>query len=349
MTSDPIPAARIRLVPLAETDAPEMVRVLSDGALYGFTGGSPPGLEELHARYARQAAGRSPDGGEEWRNWIIRREPDGTAVGYVQATIVDGGTRAEIAWVVGVDWQGQGYATEAARALVGWLDAHGVTVVQAHIHPDHAASAAVARRAGLLPTGHVDDGERRWQRTRPLRVDAAGPGAVLAGQFDVGLHGAGDPVPLAQAGSLPDGGGHAEGKRARGDHLVLADQRRGGHHGSRLDPGPVQHQGARADQAAVLDHAALQVCPVPDHAVGPDHGRPVMRGVHDRAVLHRGPLTDLDQAVVAAEHGAWPHRRPGGELHRADHHRVRVHVRIGVDDRDQVVEGVDGHGITSCG
>src|SRR5262249_56501868 len=114
--------------------------------------------------YARLGAGRSPDGREEWRNWIIRREPGRAAVGYVQATIVDGGTRAEIAWVVGLSWQRQGFAAEAVQALVAWLDARGVTVIQAHIHPDHAASAGVARRAGLVPPGPAADGEARWRR-----------------------------------------------------------------------------------------------------------------------------------------------------------------------------------------
>jgi RimJ/RimL family protein N-acetyltransferase len=143
-----------------------MVGVLSGAALYTFTGGSPPGLGELRARYARLATGRSPDGREEWRNWILRREPDRAAVGYVQATIVDGGTRAEIAWVVGLNWQRQGFAAEAARALVAWLDARGVTAIQARIHPDHPASAAVARRAGLVPTGQIDEGEQLWLRIR---------------------------------------------------------------------------------------------------------------------------------------------------------------------------------------
>jgi RimJ/RimL family protein N-acetyltransferase len=134
-------------------DAGEMVQVLSGAALYAFTGGCPPGLDELRDRYARQAAGRSPDGRQEWRNWILRREPGGEAIGYVQATITGGGRRAEIAWVVGLDWQGRGYATEAAQALVTWLDSRGTAVIQAHIRPGHAASAAVARRTGLWPTG----------------------------------------------------------------------------------------------------------------------------------------------------------------------------------------------------
>jgi RimJ/RimL family protein N-acetyltransferase len=167
MITDPISSLRLRLVPLAVADAAEMAGVLSGDALYAFTGGGPPGLDELRSRYARQAAGRSPDGAEEWHNWILRRHPGGQAVGYVQATIGGAGRRAEIAWVVGLEWQGQGYATEAARALVGWLDGRGVGVIQAHIHPGHAASAAVARHAGLRRSGIIEDGEQIWRRDRP--------------------------------------------------------------------------------------------------------------------------------------------------------------------------------------
>ena len=166
MTADQISSARLRLVPLTVADAAEMAMVLSGDALYAYTGGAPPGLEELRARYAGQAAGRSPDGREEWRNWILRRQPGGQAVGYVQATITGEGRRAEVAWVVGLTWQGQGYATEAARALVAWLDSREVQVIQARIHPEHAASAAVAARAGLRPSGVVEDGEQLWLRDR---------------------------------------------------------------------------------------------------------------------------------------------------------------------------------------
>lgn len=167
MTTDQISSARLRLVPLTVADAAEMVDVLGGVALYAYTGGTPPGLDELRARYAGQAAGRSPDGREEWCNWILRREPGGEAVGYVQATISGEGQRAEIAWVVGLPWQGHGYATEAALALVGWLDSRGVAVIQAHIHPEHAASAAVAQRAGLRASGVITGREQLWLRDRP--------------------------------------------------------------------------------------------------------------------------------------------------------------------------------------
>src|SRR5437667_6717479 len=139
MATDQISSARLRLVPLTVADVAEMVEVLSGAALYACTGGAPPGLDELRARYARQAAGRSPDGREEWRNWILRREPGGEAVGYVQATITGEGRRAEIAWVVGLAWQGQGYASEALRGLGGWTGAPARSVMQRKIPPRPAA------------------------------------------------------------------------------------------------------------------------------------------------------------------------------------------------------------------
>ena len=68
------------------------------------------------------------------------------------------------AWVVFSPFQGRGYAREAAVVLVEWLLASGAAdAVVAHIHPEHAASEAVARAAGLERTDEWHDGERRWR------------------------------------------------------------------------------------------------------------------------------------------------------------------------------------------
>ena len=74
-----------------------------------------------------------------------------------------GARAAEIAWVVGAAWQGRGIGGEAARGLVGWLRQLPVRTITAYIHPDHHASAGVARTAGLAPAAHRRDGEVRWQ------------------------------------------------------------------------------------------------------------------------------------------------------------------------------------------
>ena len=155
---------RLDLEPLTADHAAELAPVLDDPALHEFIGGAPLPAAALARRYARLAARRSPDGHQLWGNWVMRVRDTGNAVGTVQVTMPAHGPDAgpaEVAWVVGVQAQGRGYAKEAARSLVARLQAAGWTVV-AHIHPGHLASQGVARATGLSPTGDVHDGEVRW-------------------------------------------------------------------------------------------------------------------------------------------------------------------------------------------
>ena len=156
---------RVLLEPLTVGAAGEMVGVLSSPLLYLHTGGSPPSLAELTARYARQVAGPA-DADEAWLNWVVRGE--GVAVGYVQATVRQeaGGVAAAVAWVVRPEAQGRGVATDAARAVVAHLLAHGVDEVTALVSDANVASVAVARRLGMQWTDVQVEGERRW-RLRP--------------------------------------------------------------------------------------------------------------------------------------------------------------------------------------
>jgi len=163
---------RLVLVPLAVSDAEEMLGVLGDPELYHFIGGEPPTPEELRSRYRRLVIGGSDDGEQRWLNWVVRNH-GGRAVGTLQATVVDGGARAEVAWITGrPDWA-KGYASEAARAVVEWLMTTEVRSVQAHVHPDHLASAVVAERTGLRPTDTFHDGEQLWCWSQPGSPDPA--------------------------------------------------------------------------------------------------------------------------------------------------------------------------------
>jgi RimJ/RimL family protein N-acetyltransferase len=161
MNAEEITTDRLDLVPLRVDHADEMAVVLSDPALHTYIGGSPATRYELRARYERMTAGSS-DPAVSWLNWVIRLRDEGCLAGTVQATVT--GPDAEIAWVVGTPWQGRGIATEAARALVAWLDGQVGGQIVAHVHPDHAASASVAAAAGLTRTDEWQDGEVRWRR-----------------------------------------------------------------------------------------------------------------------------------------------------------------------------------------
>jgi RimJ/RimL family protein N-acetyltransferase len=160
--TEPLRTDRLDLEPLRVDHAPEAARAFADPALNEFTGGTPASEDELRDRYARQVAGPA-DGGAVWHNWMLRSRDGGELIGTVQATVT--GTVAELAWVVAVPHQGAGYAREAATAVRNWLHEQGVSRLVAHVHPEHAASAAVARALGLAPTETVVDGEIRWAGT----------------------------------------------------------------------------------------------------------------------------------------------------------------------------------------
>lgn len=177
------------VTPLSVADADEMAGVLAGDELYAFTGGSPPALDELRARCARQVVGRSPDGSEEWHNWIIRGQADG----YVQATVTDEGRRAEIAWVVGLHRQGQGYASEAARAAADRLRAR--CRFRPGAHPPRArrlrrrgppggsaSHRSLRRRRAALAVAARGRSVTRV-RTAGTAVRAAGTSAVRSGRL----------------------------------------------------------------------------------------------------------------------------------------------------------------------
>ncbi len=60
------------------------------------------------------------------------------------------------------EFEGKGYATEAARGIVAWAFSHPATaVVRATIHSQNIGSRRVATKSGLAPTGRqvtTDDG-----------------------------------------------------------------------------------------------------------------------------------------------------------------------------------------------
>ena len=175
MSTERLSTVRLDLVPLTATDADDLFPVLDDAALGRWTGEAPPAdVEALRRRFEAWEVGGSPDGTERWLNWTMRRRDDGRAIGHLQSTITAGS--AAIAWVVGTAFQRQGFATEAARALVTWLHGQDVTTIEASIHPGNIASQVVAQRAGLRPADRLNDGEVVWE----LSEDPAnGPATAL--------------------------------------------------------------------------------------------------------------------------------------------------------------------------
>lgn len=81
-------------------------------------------------------------------------ELDGRLIGDVSLhvrEVAPRGRRAEIGWIIGTEWAGRGYATEAARAMLQFafdtLDARYVIAV---MDPGNERSHLLARRLGFL-------------------------------------------------------------------------------------------------------------------------------------------------------------------------------------------------------
>ena len=156
-----IKADRLHLTPMMASHAEVMFPILSDKELYRFTEDEPPESEmALETSYRKLESRKSPDESQLWLNWLVNLGEDDTPIGYVQATVSE--SDADIAWVIGLKWQGDGYASEAVGALVKWLRAKGVKAIRCCIKPNHVASQRVASNAGLTKSDLVEDGEDVW-------------------------------------------------------------------------------------------------------------------------------------------------------------------------------------------
>jgi RimJ/RimL family protein N-acetyltransferase len=138
--------ARLVLEPLQPDHADGLFEALDDPLVGRFIGGPDVStLEDLRARIRRLLAGPSDPRAETWRNWVVRL--DGTIIGRVEATLHDG--VAEIGYVFGPRWWGQGYAGEVVAWLLVELRRDGVAEAWATVDPANEPSARLLRRAGF--------------------------------------------------------------------------------------------------------------------------------------------------------------------------------------------------------
>ena len=92
---------------------------------------------------------------EQWEvdgvgTFLVERRADGVLVGRVGIKFFDG--HPELGWTLLPPHEGNGYATEAARAVRDWYAAEYVISL---IAPDNARSARVAERLGARPSTTV--------------------------------------------------------------------------------------------------------------------------------------------------------------------------------------------------
>jgi [ribosomal protein S5]-alanine N-acetyltransferase len=114
-----IETATLTLEPQTVAHADEMFVALSDLAIYTYENEPPASVEWLRARFARLETRQSPDGQEQWLNWVIRL-PTSELIGFVQAAVRSNGN-AGIAYVLASAYWGRGLARTAVEAMMAEL------------------------------------------------------------------------------------------------------------------------------------------------------------------------------------------------------------------------------------
>jgi RimJ/RimL family protein N-acetyltransferase len=174
----PLETRSLRLVP----HAPEHLRDLIRGPeFYAESSGLVPakGLRDFivsdDVSSEWLAILENATGADPWRfGFALVHKESGMVIGNAGFTGPPDATGVvEIAYGVVPDFQGRGYATEAANALVGWAAKNGrVAVVRAHTLPERNASTRVLEKCGFRfveEFTHPTDGVIwRWEKQLPV-------------------------------------------------------------------------------------------------------------------------------------------------------------------------------------
>ncbi len=143
----PIEADRVRLRRFTLDDVPNVLRLSSDPSVHEAADELGSNEAEAAAYIEKQNALTDFEPGALFDLAIALRDND-ELIG--MTTLVLGDGSAEVGYALHSNFRGNGYVTEAARALVDYaFDNLNVTLVHAEIEPENRPSRAVIERLGF--------------------------------------------------------------------------------------------------------------------------------------------------------------------------------------------------------
>lgn len=156
--------------PIVADHAVELAPVLADPEVHRFLDGEPETEAQLRTRFARLESGWSPHRTQRWWKWIVRTH-DGTAIGFVEATIEP--TMFYVGYVLGTSHHRQGYGREVTAAVIGLVfERFPVDHCLIEMDVTNAASVALAESLGARRIDTVTDDA--GNREHVYRIDRDG-------------------------------------------------------------------------------------------------------------------------------------------------------------------------------
>lgn len=161
---------RLILRPFVLTDAPEVRRLAGDRAIAATTLLIPHPYEEGMAEewIATHAATFESGTGV---TFAITSKADGTLIGAISLMDITAGHQAEIGYWIGVPYWGQGYCTEAARAVIEYaFNTLGLVRIHAHHFSRNPASGQIMRKLGMKYEGCRRHHVLKWGQLEDIEM-----------------------------------------------------------------------------------------------------------------------------------------------------------------------------------
>ena len=155
---------RVVLRRFQPADVTEFVAYRSSPAVARYQSWDAPYPREEGERFVQAIAHDHPDTAGEWFQFAAALRATGQLIGDCAAMpLADDPRQCEIGFTLAERYQGHGYATEAARLLIGYLfTVRGKHRIIAYCDPRNAPSAAVLERLGMRREGHLR--ESTWAK-----------------------------------------------------------------------------------------------------------------------------------------------------------------------------------------
>ncbi len=145
---------RLVLRAIRESDLDDLERILTDEENSKWVGGPAESRQDCWYAIARWLGHWALRG---YGHFGVEERASGAFVGRVGLIYPEGWPGLEIGWLIDKRRWGEGFATEGARAVLGFAwDVVGAEHLISLIHPDNAASIRVAEKIGETLEGRAD-------------------------------------------------------------------------------------------------------------------------------------------------------------------------------------------------
>ncbi len=172
---------RLILRPFSAADAPEVQRLAGDQMVASTTKNIPHPYEDGMAEAWIATHGPAFARGEAV-SFAIERRVDGQLLGTIGLTLAPQHGRAEMGYWLGVPYWNQGFATEAARAVVAYaFQTLSLNKVYAQHLTRNPASGRVMQKVGMRHEGILRQHVLKWGVFEDLKTYS-----ILRREFEAG-------------------------------------------------------------------------------------------------------------------------------------------------------------------